>query len=99
MNGNIAPPGFNLPLGSLMRSVYDAYPEYHNSLDNRDLISFPAMAETVRAYADILRQIELIAFIAISSHTVRCNSANAACTPALEIFRKGWIRFRRCYGC
>ena len=42
-----------------MRSVYDAYPEYHNSLDNRDLISFPAMAETVRAYADILRQIEL----------------------------------------
>jgi aminopeptidase-like protein len=52
-------PGFNLPLGSLMRSVYDEYPEYHNSLDNRDLMSFAAMADSVQAFKFVLQHIDL----------------------------------------
>jgi len=52
-------PGFNLPLGSIIRSIYDEYPEYHNSLDNRDLISFPAMAETVETCEFVLKHLDL----------------------------------------
>ncbi len=51
-------PGFNLPMGSLMRSMYGTYPEYHTSLDNRDFISFTAMAESVEAYFKIMMALE-----------------------------------------
>ena len=40
-------PGFNLPVGVISRTAIGGYPEYHTSLDNRRLISFPKMAETV----------------------------------------------------
>ena len=52
-------PGFNLPVGSLMRSMYGTYPEYHTSLDNRDFVSFPAMQESVATYEAILKTLEL----------------------------------------
>lgn len=43
-------PGFNLPMGSITRSMYHRYSQYHTSLDNKDFISFQAMADTVQAY-------------------------------------------------
>jgi aminopeptidase-like protein len=52
-------PGFNLPVGSLMRSMYGEYPEYHTSLDNRDLVSFEAMCESIDVYAQILRTLDV----------------------------------------
>ncbi len=51
-------PGFDLPVGSLMRSMYGIYPEYHTSLDNRDFVSFPAMQEAVGAYETVLQALE-----------------------------------------
>jgi aminopeptidase-like protein len=51
-------PGFNLPVGSLMRSMYGTYPEYHTSLDNKNFISFEAMAESVEMYLTILKALE-----------------------------------------
>ena len=51
-------PGFNLPVGSLMRAMYGTYPEYHTSLDNKALISFTALQETIDVYERILLVLE-----------------------------------------
>lgn len=51
-------PGFNLPVGSLMRTMYSVYPEYHTSLDNKSLMDFSGMEKAVEAYLDIINNIE-----------------------------------------
>jgi aminopeptidase-like protein len=51
-------PGFNLPMGSLMRSMYGTFPEYHTSLDNREFVSFEAMAESVEVYFKMMIALE-----------------------------------------
>jgi len=51
-------PGFNLPVGSLMRTPYQRYSQYHTSLDNKSFISFEALAETVEAYFNICKVLE-----------------------------------------
>ncbi len=40
-------PGFDLGVGSLSRTPYAGYPEYHTSADNLDLVSPEAMADTL----------------------------------------------------
>lgn len=52
-------PGFNLPVGSVTRSMYQTYPEYHTSLDNKEFISFPAMLRSVEVYFQIVQLLEL----------------------------------------
>lgn len=51
-------PGFNLPIGSLMRSMYGTYPEYHTSLDDKDFIDFSSLAETIEVYFKICQTLE-----------------------------------------
>lgn len=51
-------PAFNLPVGSLMRTMYGKYPEYHTSGDNKSLISFEAMEKSIEKYIDIIEVIE-----------------------------------------
>ncbi len=51
-------PGFNLPFGSLMRTMYGKYPQYHTSLDNADFISFEALEGTVEAYLKVVKGLE-----------------------------------------
>jgi aminopeptidase-like protein len=42
-------PGFDLPIGVLMRSPPASYVEYHTSLDNKAMISFQSLAESTEA--------------------------------------------------
>jgi aminopeptidase-like protein len=51
-------PGFNLPVASVMRSMYGTYPEYHTSLDDRELISCRALQESIDVYERILRVLD-----------------------------------------
>ena len=51
-------PGFNLPVGCLMRSVWGSFPEYHTSADNLDFIHPVQLAESVRVGAAILDVLE-----------------------------------------
>lgn len=50
-------PGFNLPVGSLMRSVY-GFPEYHTSGDNLDFVKPEFLQDTLKKYMDIIYVIE-----------------------------------------
>jgi aminopeptidase-like protein len=51
-------PGFNLPVGSLMRTRYRKYKEYHTSDDNKSFISFVAMQKSVEKYVEITEVVE-----------------------------------------
>jgi aminopeptidase-like protein len=51
-------PGFNLPVGSITRSMYHRYSQYHTSLDNKDFISFSAMRDTVQMYWNAILLLE-----------------------------------------
>jgi aminopeptidase-like protein len=67
-------PGFNLPVGCLMRSVWGQFPEYHSSADDIGFVKPEALAESLslcRAVFDLL------------DHNRVYRSANPYCEPAL----------------
>jgi len=51
-------PGFDLPVGCLMRSVWGKFPEYHTSADNLDFISADALSESLSVCASIFDLLE-----------------------------------------
>lgn len=51
-------PGFDLPVGSLMRTVYGDFPEYHTSADDLTFVRPEALAASLGRYADILHILE-----------------------------------------
>ncbi len=57
-------PGFDLPVGCLMRSVWGTFPEYHTSADNLDFLDAEALARSLRVCAGIFDVLE-------NNHTYR----------------------------
>ena len=51
-------PGFNLPVGCLMRSVWGSYPEYHTSADNLDFIRPAQLGASLRACVALVDVLE-----------------------------------------
>jgi aminopeptidase-like protein len=51
-------PGFNLPVGCLMRSVWGTFSEYHTSADNLDFIQPDSLARSLRACVAIVNVLE-----------------------------------------
>ena len=55
-------PGFNLPVGSIMRTRYGKYNEYHTSADNKSFVSFDAMEESVNICSEIINLVDKNAY-------------------------------------
>jgi len=52
-------PGFNLPVGVLMRTPFSEYPEYHTSLDNKELIDFDKMEKLIKLCVNTVKAFDL----------------------------------------
>ena len=51
-------PGFRLPVGCLMRSMYGTFPEYHTSADNLDFVRPEALADSLDLLLSIVNILE-----------------------------------------
>ena len=74
-------PGFNLPVGCLMRSVWGTFPEYHTSADNLQFVTPGALQESFETCRSVVELLE-------DNRTYR--STNPFCEPALG--RRGLYR-------
>ncbi|OCL27610.1 hypothetical protein U472_03390 [Orenia metallireducens] len=50
--------GFNFPVGQMARLVY-GYPEYHTSLDNKELITIKSLNQSINDIEKVLKGLEL----------------------------------------
>ncbi len=67
-------PGFDLPIGSLMRTPYWDFPEYHTSLDNLDFVGAEFLGDS---FAKYLRVIDIL------ENNARFINLNPKCEPQL----------------
>jgi len=51
-------PGFNLPVGCLMRTPHGEYPEYHTSADNLEFVKAENLAESFKTCMNIFNVLE-----------------------------------------
>lgn len=67
-------PGFNLPVGCLMRTPHGRYSEYHTSADNLDLVQSEYLADSFAKYMAVLNVLE---------NNKRYLNKNPKCEPQL----------------
>jgi aminopeptidase-like protein len=71
-------PGFDMPIGSLMRTPYGMYSHYHTSKDNKDYIDFNSMVDSIDKYLKIVEVMETNAWYV---------NQNPYCEPHLEKYK------------
>lgn len=74
-------PGFDLPVGSLTRTPWGRYPEYHTSADDLEFVRPVALGESLQLYLDVIEALEL---------NRRFLNLNPKCEPQLG--RRGLYR-------
>jgi len=74
-------PGFDLPVGCLMRTPYSRYPEYHTSADNLEFVQPGALAGSLALCMSVVDVLE---------HNQTYRSRNPKCEPQLG--RRGLYR-------
>jgi aminopeptidase-like protein len=74
-------PGFNLPVGCLMRTPHGKFPEYHSSADNLELMDPASLAHSLMTCLSV--------FYVLENNRWCCNQ-NAKCEPQLG--RRGLYR-------
>jgi aminopeptidase-like protein len=67
-------PGFNLPVGCLMRTQHGRFPEYHTSADNLDLVRPECLADSLATCLETF---------AILEQNTRYQNQNPKCEPQL----------------
>jgi aminopeptidase-like protein len=67
-------PGFNLPVGCLMRSHHGEFPEYHTSADNLDFVDPAALADSFA---------KLLSVVGVLEHNCTYTNLNPKCEPQL----------------
>lgn len=67
-------PGFNLPMGSLTRTPWGRYPEYHTSADDLDLVQPQYLGDSFKTYLSVLSILE---------NNKRYLNLNPKCEPQL----------------
>jgi len=53
-------PGFNLPIGSLMKTIYDRFKEYHTSADNLSYVNPKSLGNSFETYLKIIKELEVV---------------------------------------
>tara|TARA_X000000368_G_scaffold417948_1_gene415885 strand:+ start:8033 stop:9340 length:1308 start_codon:yes stop_codon:yes gene_type:complete len=51
-------PGINLPIGQIARTIYEEYPEYHTSLDNKEFMSMNQVFKSCKEIFSIIKKFE-----------------------------------------
>jgi aminopeptidase-like protein len=51
-------PGFNLPVGSLMRTMYGEFKEYHTSSDNLSFVNIESLQGSFDKFVEIIKELE-----------------------------------------
>jgi aminopeptidase-like protein len=67
-------PGFNLPIGCLMRTPHGEYPEYHTSADSLDFIKAQSLVGSLRHCLEVVNVLE---------HNHKYMNQNPKCEPQL----------------
>jgi len=86
-------PGFNLPVGSLMRTMYGEFKEYHTSADNLSFVNIESLQGSFDKFIEIIKELEnnfgnfqetkTLSYEKTSSNDIKFLNLNPKCEPQL----------------